>query len=72
MSPELKFCGLTRREDAQLAVRLGARYLGVIFAGGPRALSPQRARDTFAGAWPGVSRVGVFGRSDADEVASAA
>jgi phosphoribosylanthranilate isomerase len=34
--PELKFCGLTRAEDVVEAGKLGANYVGVIFAGGPR------------------------------------
>ena len=38
MRVEVKFCGLTRPEDARAAAALGARYVGVIFAGGPRNL----------------------------------
>ena len=33
---EIKFCGLTRREEAREAASFGASYLGVIFAGGLR------------------------------------
>ena len=32
MGVEAKICGLTRPGDAALAARLGARYLGVVFA----------------------------------------
>jgi phosphoribosylanthranilate isomerase len=39
-----KICGLTRPEDAGAAVRLGASYLGVIFAGGPRQVTVSQAR----------------------------
>jgi phosphoribosylanthranilate isomerase len=38
--PRVKICGLTRVEDAQLAVELGAWALGMIFAPG----SPRRCR----------------------------
>ena len=55
----MKFCGLTRAEDAAEAERLGAGYLGVIFAGGPRNLTEGRARDVF-GPQHRVRRVGVF------------
>lgn len=68
---EIKFCGLTRAEDAALACELGAAYLGVIFAGGPRLVSVDRARAVLAGSVENVRRVGVFGRTSADEIARA-
>ncbi len=40
----VKICGLTRREDASLAAREGADYLGVVLVPGtPRFLTPARA-----------------------------
>ena len=57
---EVKFCGLTRPEDAAHAAALGARYVGVIFAGGPRERTPAVAAEVLAAA-PGCRRVGVFG-----------
>ena len=69
---EIKFCGLTRAEDAEHAVALGASYVGVIFAGGPRLLTVPRAAQVL-GTVPGsVHRVGVFGDQAADEIADAA
>jgi phosphoribosylanthranilate isomerase len=62
--PEIKFCGMTRVEDVDAAVALGARYVGVILAGGPRAVTVQRARELMQRVPPGVGRVGVFGRVD--------
>lgn len=68
---EIKFCGLTRAEDAALACELGAGYLGVIFAGGPRLVSIEQARKVLAGGATAARRVGVFGRAAPDEIARA-
>lgn len=65
----IKFCGLTRPADAALAGELGAGYAGVIFAGGPRTLAPDVARDVLDAAGSGVRRVGVFGAQPGGEVA---
>lgn len=70
-APAVKFCGLTRPEDAAMAASLGADYVGVIFAGGPRLLTPGRAREVLAGAG-GVRKVGVFGVQPAGEIADVA
>lgn len=65
---ELKFCGLTRPEDAALAVELGAHYCGVIFAGGPRLVSVARAAEVFAPVrGTATKRVGVFGAQGIEE-----
>jgi phosphoribosylanthranilate isomerase len=69
---DVKFCGLMRPEDAAFAGALGARYLGVIFAGGPRRLTAQRAREVLDGCATAARRVGVFGRADAGAIAKAA
>lgn len=52
-----KICGLTRAADAARAVELGAAYLGVIFAGGPRQVSESGAQAVVAAA----GQVPVFG-----------
>lgn len=70
--PAIKFCGLTREEDAREAVAQGASYLGVIFAGGRRRLEPDRARAVLADAGGTARRVGVFGAAGAEEVARVA
>jgi phosphoribosylanthranilate isomerase len=69
---EIKFCGLTRPDDARAAASLGAGYVGVIFAGGPRQLRPLRARDVLERAGPAVKRVGVFGTQTVAEIARVA
>ncbi|HEU4629402.1 MAG TPA: phosphoribosylanthranilate isomerase [Gemmatimonadaceae bacterium] len=69
MAPEVKFCGLTRPEDAREAARLGAAYAGVIFAGGPRLIDAERASLVLAGADGAVRRVGVFAAQGVAEIA---
>lgn len=69
MQVEIKFCGLTRPEDAALAASLGATYAGAIFAGGPRHLDAARAAEVLSAAGAGVKRVGVFATAQPAEVA---
>lgn len=57
----IKFCGLTRTHDANLVESCGARYLGVILAGGPRLVGLSRAREILGDRRVGVERVAVFG-----------
>lgn len=67
MPVPVKICGLTRPEDAEAAIRLGASYLGVIFAGGPRMITVERAREiSRVGAQ--VPVIGVFGSQGRDEI----
>jgi len=63
----VKICGISRPEDAAAAVLLGARYLGVIFAGGPRVVDEARARVIVTAAGP-VPVLGVFGSVGRDEI----
>ena len=72
MSAEIKFCGLTRAEDADVAVSLGASYVGVIFAGGPRSLTVRQAIDVLAATPVAVRRVGVFADQPPEEIARTA
>ena len=69
---EIKFCGMTRPEDAREAAAIGARYIGVIFADGPRKLTDDAARTVFGAVLLGVSRVGVFGDTKPEQIASRA
>ena len=70
--PSVKFCGLTRADDAREAARIGAEYLGVIFAGGPRSQSPERAREILRDHEGSARRVGVFGAATPAEISSMA
>ncbi len=69
---EIKFCGMTRAEDAREAAAAGARYVGVVFAGGPRRQDESRAATIFSALPPGVDRVGVFGREPSGVIAARA
>ena len=57
----VKICGITRLEDAQLAVDLGASALGFVFwPGSPRFIEPAQARSIVRSLPPFVTPVGVF------------
>jgi phosphoribosylanthranilate isomerase len=64
---DAKICGLTRPEDAAVAVAHGAWRLGVIFAGGPRRVDVARAREIVSAA-AGVPVLGVFEAQSATEI----
>jgi phosphoribosylanthranilate isomerase len=68
VSTEIKFCGLTRPEDAEHAVALGAAFVGVIFAGGPRLVSTDRASRVLRDVPASVRRVGVFADQTIDDI----
>lgn len=72
MRVDIKFCGLTRHEDALYAVSMGAQYVGVIFAGGPRMLTVEAAIDVLHDVPPSVGRVGVFAEQTASDIAKIA
>jgi len=61
MRVRVKICGITRPEDAQLAVDLGADAIGfVLWPGSPRTINSEIAR-SIAGKIPKtVTKVGVF------------
>jgi len=69
---EVKYCGLMRPEDAREAALLGARYAGVILADGPRKLIDDVAVRVLAAVPNPVSRVGVFGDDQPEEIAERA
>ena len=67
--PRVKICGLTRAEDADLAVALGADAVGfVLWPASPRVISAEGAA-TLARSLPAfVTRVGVFVNASPAEV----
>jgi phosphoribosylanthranilate isomerase len=64
----VKICGLTRPGDAARAETVGAHYLGVILAGGPRLVDLATASAVLGAPRPGVQRVAVFGDRPLDEL----
>ena len=57
----VKICGITRLEDAEAAVALGAGAIGFVFwSQSPRAVDPERARSIAAALPPFVTTLGVF------------
>ena len=60
----VKICGVTRADDAALAVELGADAVGVVFAESPRQVTLAEAAHILAGLPPFVTRVGVFAGDD--------
>lgn len=67
MAVKIKFCGLMRPDDVSRAVEAGASYLGVVFAGGARAIGPDRAAELVT-AGAGVPVVGVFAHHSVEDI----
>lgn len=69
MTVPVKICGITRPEDADLATRLGAAWVGFIFwPRSPRFVEPAAAAAILGGLPPHVGGVGVFVDQPVDEV----
>jgi phosphoribosylanthranilate isomerase len=71
--PRVKFCGITRVEDAEHAVRLGAWAVGMILWGGSaRVVLPQEAADIADAVRRRAESVGVFVNEELDAVVTLA
>jgi phosphoribosylanthranilate isomerase len=67
----IKVCGITREKDAQLAVKLGADVIGMIFSRvSPRYMSVPRALQVAAALPPTTALVGVFVDEPVDRIVS--
>ena len=61
MAKAVKICGITRRDDALAAARLGAHAVGLVFcARSPRNVSIAAAQEVVAALPPFVMAVGLF------------
>ncbi|GAB4175095.1 MAG: phosphoribosylanthranilate isomerase [Wenzhouxiangellaceae bacterium] len=69
--PRVKFCGITRPEDAAAAAALGVDAIGLVFVpASPRCVSISRARQIVEQLPPMVTVVGLFMDQPAAEVRS--
>lgn len=69
MRTRVKICGITRRQDAEFAVEMGADALGLVFyPPSPRAISIAQAKEIVSGLPPFVSIVALFVDADPNEV----
>src|SRR6187431_3798434 len=69
----IKICGITRREDAELAASLGASFVGfVLWQDSPRAATLDTVRQIAPSLPATVTPVGVFVDPTADDVMAAA
>ncbi len=72
-APKIKFCGITREQDAELAVSLGAWAVGLImWPHSPRAVPLDRAAGLAASLKRRAEIVGVFVNPTLDEVTATA
>lgn len=72
-APRIKFCGITRLEDAELAVSAGAWAIGLIFwPGSPRRCDPEAAAGIGAAMKRRLEVVGVFVNPTLDELSARA
>ena len=68
MTP-VKICGITNKEDALCAAKLGATALGFIFyPASPRYVKPEDARKIISNLPDELVKVGVFVNEKADEI----
>ena len=71
--PRIKFCGITRLEDAEAAVSLDAWAIGLIFwPGSPRRVQSEAAVEIAAAAKRRIEVVGVFVNPTLEHVARTA
>jgi phosphoribosylanthranilate isomerase len=72
-APRIKFCGITREQDAELAVSLGAWAVGLNFwPRSPRSVSLDRAAGLAAGLKRRSEVVGIFVNPTLEQVAAVA
>lgn len=68
MRTRVKVCGITTPEDAAMAARAGADYVGVILTESPRRVTPERAREIALSLPAETQLVAVFAGESPEEV----
>lgn len=69
MRTRVKICGITRRQDAEFAIEMGADAIGLVFySPSPRAVSVEQAKEIIAHLPPFVSVVALFVNAKPQEV----
>ncbi len=72
MRIKIKICGITKYEDARIAVNLGVDALGFVFSKeDPRYVDPQKASEIIKKLPPFIAKVGVFINEDLPEIINA-
>jgi phosphoribosylanthranilate isomerase len=69
MRTRIKICGITRAEDARMALHAGADYVGLVLTKSPRQLSLEQAKAIRAALPAEAAVVGVFAEERPDQVA---
>lgn len=69
MRTRIKICGITRPDDAVLALEAGADYIGLVLTESPRRVDRERAVTIRSAAGPDAALVGVFDREPPEVVA---
>ncbi len=66
----VKICGITRPQDADLAIGLGANALGFVFwPDSPRYVAPETVKAITANVPATIAKVGVFVDESSEEIA---
>lgn len=69
MRTRVKICGITRRQDAEFSIEMGADALGLVFySPSPRAVTLAQAKEIIVGIPPFISLVALFVDAEVDEV----
>lgn len=69
MRTRIKICGITRSDDARMALEAGADYVGLVLTESPRRLSLEQAEAIRADLPAEAAVVGVFADEPPDQVA---
>lgn len=65
-NPMIKFCGITREEDAIYASDIGVHFIGLIFARSPRQVSMEKGQEIVQRLNGSADSIGVFVNEEMD------